>query len=46
MKRRLTLAWEGVTTADVRRMHMLDAERICAAVIEFAESGTGPVQQV
>jgi hypothetical protein len=33
-----------VCDADVRRMHYKDAERVCLAVFEFAERGTGIVE--
>ena len=43
---KLNVDWSDVANADVLRLHMPDAERICAEVLRFAETGRGPVQLV
>jgi hypothetical protein len=38
--------WSSVCDADVRRIPFRTAERVCAAVYEFARTGEGPVEQI
>ena len=43
---KLNVDWSDVAHADVLRLHLADAQRICAEVLRFAETGKGPVQRV
>ena len=38
--------WSEVCTADVRSLPWRTAARVCAAVLTFARTGNGPVEQV
>lgn len=37
--------WGPITVEDVRRMDWVTASRLCAAVIDFARTSTGPVRR-
>jgi hypothetical protein len=39
-----TVAWSFLCDEDVKRLHWLDAERICRAVGEYARSGSGRLE--
>jgi hypothetical protein len=41
----LTILWSDVCEGDVRRMPWPVAARICAAVIGYAEGGTGLIER-
>ena len=41
-----TVRWSEVCEADVRRIPWPIAARICASVLEFAESGAGLVERM
>lgn len=40
-----SVEWSEVCVTDVRRISWHVASRICAAVLEYAETGTGIVEQ-
>ena len=42
----LEVRWSGVCNEDVRRIPWRTAARVCAAVIEFAQTGEGPVESI
>ena len=42
----LSIAWSDVCHVDIRHMHYRDAERVCAAVHEFARHGVGGLEHV